>query len=90
MKEGGDTAASRIRWAWRVVTARLPEPGELEIVLGALAQHRQRYASDAEAAGALIAYGESQADQELEPAELAAYTMVANLLLNLDETVNKN
>jgi hypothetical protein len=38
----------------------------------------------------LITVGESPLDKELNPSELAAYTMVANLLLNLDETVNKN
>ena len=34
--------------------------------------------------------GESKADAELDASELAAYTLVANLILNLDETLNKN
>ena len=38
----------------------------------------------------LISVGESPAPKEQNPAELAAYTMVASLLLNLDETLNKN
>ena len=38
----------------------------------------------------LIAFGESKADPKLKPVDLAAWTLVANLLLNLDEVVNKN
>ncbi len=90
IKEGGDTARKRVRWAWRMVTARYPEPGELQVVLATLAQHRQKYVSDDAAAAELIAYGESKPDAKLPKPELAAYTMVANLLLNLDEAVNKN
>jgi type II secretory pathway component PulL len=43
-----------------------------------------------ESAKKLIAYGESKADESLKPDELASWTLVANLLLNLDEVVNKN
>ena len=38
----------------------------------------------------LIAYGESKADPKLKPVDLATWTLVANLLFNLDEVVNKN
>lgn len=90
LKEGGATPAERVRWGWRVVTARYPEPGEAEVVLNALTMHRNRYDSDKEAAAALIGYGESKADASVDVAELAAYTLVANLLMNLDEVVVKN
>jgi hypothetical protein len=33
--------------------------------------------------------GESKPDDKLNPSELAAWTMVGNLLLNLDEVINK-
>ena len=52
--------------------------------------HRARFAKDVDAAKKLIAFGESKADLKLAPADLAAWTLVANLLLNLDEVVNKN
>lgn len=90
LKEGGATDRERIRWAWRVVTARRPEAGELETVFNALTQHRNRYLSDQAAAKDLIQFGESSTDESIAPAELAAYTLVANLLLNLDEVVSKN
>lgn len=90
IKEGGESPEARIGWAWRSVTARAPESDELEIALGVYQQHRNRFDSDEKAATELIAYGESKADKNLAVSELAAYTLVANLILNLDEVVNKN
>ena len=90
LKEGGAKDNQRIQWAWRTVTSRRPAPDEAEIITDVLKGHRSRYAEDLEAAKQLIAYGESVPDKELAPHELASWTLVANLLLNLDEVVNKN
>ncbi|MBC8325838.1 MAG: PSD1 domain-containing protein [Verrucomicrobia subdivision 3 bacterium] len=90
LKEGGEDADARVRWAWRVATARHPAAAETQIITNVLAGHRARFAKDTEAAKQLIAFGESKADPELAPVDLAAWTLVANLLLNLDEVVNKN
>ena len=90
LKEGGKDESARVRWAWRVVTARQPEATEAKIITDVLGGHRARFAKDAEAAKQLISFGESKADAALDPAELAAWTLVANLLLNLDEVINKN
>jgi hypothetical protein len=81
---------ARIRWAWRAVTSRQPDAAEAQIIANVLASHRSRFEKDAEAAKKLTAFGESKADLKLKPVELAAWTLVANLLLNLDEVVNKN
>ena len=90
LKEGGGDSSERVRWAWRAVTSRYPEPDEAQVVEGTLAGHRSRFEKDPEAAKQLLAFGESPADPKLAPAELAAWTLVANLLLNLDEVVSKN
>jgi len=90
LKEGGTNAEDRVRWAWRLVTARYPDQEESKIVLKALQAHQNRFAVDSAAAGQLIAFGESKPDPALKQDELAAWTLVANLLLNLDEVVNKN
>lgn len=90
IKEGGASPADRLAWGWKSATARVPAADELTLVDQLLAQSLTRYESDEEAAAEAIAYGESKADPALKPAELAAYTMVANLLLNLDEVVMKN
>ena len=55
-----------------------------------LEAHLARFAADPGAAGKLITFGESIADPDLKQDQLAAWTLVANLLLNLDEVVNKN
>ena len=85
-----DTVRARIAWMWRTVTARHPSSQELDIASQAFMTHLGRYSDDEKAAKELITYGESPVPEECQPAELAALTMVANLILNLDETVSKN
>ena len=63
---------------------------ECAILARILEAQRARYRADDEAARKVIAVGESPVPGDVAPAELAAYTMVANLLLNLDEVVTKN
>jgi hypothetical protein len=49
----------------------------------------KHYAEDPVASKALIEIGESPTPEDLPASELAAYTMLANELLNLDEALNK-
>ena len=90
LKEGGDKDEKRVRWAWRTVTSRWPNPEEQRIGIGLLNMHQERFVDDLEGAKKLISYGESVADKDILPRELAPWTLVANLLLNLDEVLNKN
>jgi len=55
-----------------------------------LAAQRAHYKADAEAAKQAISVGESSVPDDVTPPELAAYTMVANLILNLDEVLTRN
>src|SRR5439155_17714181 len=90
MTEGGDLPTDRIDFAYRTVLARKPDAEEVTIVADELAKHLARYRADEAAATKLIDHGESKARAGLPPAELAAYTLVANMILNLDETLNRN
>ncbi len=90
LTEGGGNADDRIRFAFRLATARLPEKTELSVLKNTLKLQLTRFEKDAEAAKKAISFGESKPKAELKPVELAAYTMVANVILNLDETVTKN
>jgi hypothetical protein len=54
-----------------------------------LQQMQQHYAEDREAAHSLVAVGEKKHDASIPEPELAAWTMVASEMLNLDETLNK-
>jgi hypothetical protein len=90
LTEGGDATPARVAWAFQTVVGRHPSDHETLIVWSALEKHLARYQKDPEAAKAAINNGESKPDPKLSEPELAAWTLVANLLLNLDETVTKN
>jgi hypothetical protein len=90
MKEGGPQTAARLAWAFRLATARQPTADELEILQAAYAEQLERYEGNPSAALKVIGAGESKRDENLDPEELAATTLVANLILNLDEVVMKN
>jgi hypothetical protein len=86
---GGQTPDERITFAYRTVLSRSPKPEELAIVRQALDQYVARYRDDAAAAQKVIAVGESKPRADLNASEFAAYTLLANLVLNLDETVTR-
>jgi hypothetical protein len=90
LTEGGATPAERIAFGFESVLSRQPDAFETEVTAAQLATHLARYQADADAAMKLISHGESKPKPELPPAELAAYTLVANMILNLDETVTRN
>ena len=72
------------------MTARPPSSVEKAVLKDALKKYLAKYQQNDDAAKKLISVGESPVNEKLNPSELAAYTMVASLLLNLDETLNKN
>jgi len=89
MKRADRDDRSRIAAAFRAATGRRPRPEELAILLDGLADHRARFRRDPRAARELLQAGESRPDPCIDPCELAAYTATAQLILNLDETINK-
>jgi hypothetical protein len=82
--------ADRLAFAFRLASAREPSARELAVLTRALERQMERYRHDDKAARKLLAVGESTVDATLAPAELAAYTMIANVILNLDEVVTKS
>ena len=88
--DGGATPADRIGHAFQVLLARKPAAEELSIVMAALDAHRTRFIKVPADAKKLIAVGETKPKATSKPEELAAYTMIASLLLNLDETLTRN
>ena len=81
--------AARLTDAFRRCTSRSPKPNELAVLSKRLQTLREAFAKDESAAKKLIAVGESKASDKLNPVDLAAFTSVASLLLNLDETISK-
>ncbi len=89
MTEGGETPAERVDYAYRLATAHRPSPAAEAILVDGFQRHLERYQADRGAALDLITQGESARDETLDVAELASYTMVANLILNFDGTITK-
>jgi Protein of unknown function (DUF1553)/Protein of unknown function (DUF1549) len=87
LKEGRESAASRATFAFRCVLARTPNDKETDRLVALYCQMLQQYQSDPKSAHTLADSGLPPAPKEMPPAELAAWTMVCNVLLNLDETL---
>ena len=83
-----DTA--RIHWAWRQVLGRDAQPAEAAVLTQLLDDHRAQYASNPKAAEAILTVGISPQPKNIDTAELAAWTSVSRVLLNLNETITRN
>jgi hypothetical protein len=89
MKERRTSSDERIALAFRLVTSRLPTSREGSLLQQALASYLEDYKNDPEAARKYLSQGESPRDEELDVRELAAYSALASLILNMDETITK-
>jgi hypothetical protein len=87
--EGGKDANARIAYAFRLATARKPTKQEIKVLRTLLDGRLKAYQQDRPGALKLLAVGESARNPRLDVAELAAYTTVASVIFNLDETVTK-
>jgi hypothetical protein len=86
----GMTPAERLHIAFRQVLTRKPSPQEEALLLGLVEKHLKEYQADKKAAEALLQVGEKPMAKDLDVAELAAWTSVARVLLNLHETITRN
>jgi hypothetical protein len=89
IREGGSDAAARLRYGFRIVTARAPLSDEQRVLEDSLRYQLDYFASNPGAANKMITQGETPADSAIEARQLAAYAAVGSLLLNLDEAVTK-
>ena len=90
LKDGGADATSRIRWAWREALSRAPRADEMSTVRALLERHVAEYQRDPQAAAALSKVGLAPALKDVDSAELAAWTNVARVILNLHETITRS
>ena len=87
LREAGTDDAARISFAFQLATSRAPKLDEREVLLKRLDVLRREYLRDAASAKSLLAVGESKRDETLNPADHAAFTVICNLILNLDEVI---
>jgi hypothetical protein len=92
LAEGGKTDQERITYAFRRALSRSPQPDELQELTSLLSKERQRFA-DGWVSAPEVATGTNAVPKDLPagttPTQLAAYTLVSRVLLNLDETITK-
>ena len=89
MKQSG-SVDQNITTMYRLATARVPGAAVQAILADAYRGHLSQYQSNRGEALRLVSTGESPRDQTLDIVELAAYQMIASLILNLDGTITRD
>jgi len=89
LKEGGGDIKARLTWAWREVLSRAPRADEIQTIQALLNKEMTEYRADPAAARALVKIGQTPPPDGDQP-ELAAWTNIARVLLNLHETITRS
>ena len=87
LKEGGADNAARLRFAWRTALGRIPSDQEIGILARTLEAQLLTYHADPVAAAALVKIGDLPKPEGIDDSDLAAWTALGNVLLNLNETI---
>ena len=87
LAEGGPDNAARLAYAWRLALGRVPSGQERAILAKTLDRQLATYAQDPAAAKALLAIGDAPKPAGVSDPELAAWTAIGNVILNLNETI---
>lgn len=85
--QGG--ARERIAYGFRLATGRHPNPKELETLSKGYEGFEAKFSASLESAAQLVKNGDSPVPENLAINDLAAYTTVAGILLNLDEAITR-
>ena len=90
LKEGGESLDEQIIFAFRAAASRKPNGQELSILMSLFEEEYQTYKNDPGLAEQLLKVGEFPADPGLDPVDVAARTIVASAIFNLDQTITKH
>lgn len=89
VRKAGTNVADRINWTFMRALDRKPNPEELAVLDGFAHKQINRYATNPEDAGKLIGAGEWPVPKDLKAPELAAWTSISRVVLNLHETITR-
>jgi hypothetical protein len=89
LKDAGPAMRDRVVFAFRSLTGRHPDEEEIGLLASLYDSEHRRFARDRAAAVKLLGVGEHPRDRRLDPAEVAAATIVASTIMNVDEFVMK-
>ncbi|GMW03335.1 MAG: hypothetical protein AMXMBFR84_44690 [Candidatus Hydrogenedentota bacterium] len=90
VREGGVSSVERLTWAYRWVLSRVPSEAEFAVMTALLDKHRSYFDANVAQASAAISTGAKAVPVELTASEVAAWTSVSRVLLNLHETITRN
>ena len=90
MKEGTGSTKERISFAFRQALSRPPTAAEIRVLEPLFLKHVKEFRDDKSAAQRLIAVGSRPAPKDVDIVELAAWTTVGRVILNLHETITRN
>jgi len=90
LREATGTPDERVTWAWQRALQRNPRPAEAKTIRTLLDDQLRAYRADPKAAAELLKTGFAPIPEGLDHAELAAWTHVSRVLLNLHETITRN
>jgi hypothetical protein len=90
MRDGGTTVADRLNWAYRTAVSSKPPVLVVDELKELYERHLRHFQANVVEANKLISHGNSPIADDLDPAELAAWTSVARVVLNLHETMTRN
>jgi hypothetical protein len=89
LRKAGPTFNERIQYAYQVALARLPSSTEQKIIKRTYQKILENYQGDRKMALSLVNIGQSPRIEELDLMQHAAWTGIASMILNLDETMTK-
>ncbi len=90
MAEGGERSDDRIILAYHYALSREPDAQELELIRNLYHSHLMEYSQDPEAAKAVLEAGMTPVPEGVDVADLAAWTSVTRVILNLHETITRS
>lgn len=92
VQEGGESDSARLAYAFRLTLSRVPTQFESRTLQQLLDQSRQRYEQSPQEADRVTKVGLAQQKiaEHIKTTEIAAWTTIARVLLNLSETITRN
>jgi hypothetical protein len=89
LTQGPNNVDARLALVFRRATCRTPSSAEMNVLRHRFEQQRARFRMDADAASRLVNVGQYPRDARLDVSELAAWTALCNMVLNLDEVLTR-
>ena len=87
LREGGDSVSDKIDFAVRTATSKAPSPKMTKVLSELYEKELKTFRADGKRAKKLLSVGQRSADKKLDAAEVAAWSIICNLIFNLDEFV---